>query len=128
MRTFKEYINEAKQTRDQEFQMNSIGGGIKPATISLDATRNPEMIGKVNLEFFTGGPRTYNYYPTPEMLAQLNKTTGLLPTGEEAAGNATNALKKYLKQAQDNLNSDLLAVLTKTDEEIKAVLVKHNIK
>ena len=53
MQSFKEYLNEAKQTRDQEFLLASIGGGVKPAKISLDATRNPEMVGKVELEFFS---------------------------------------------------------------------------
>ncbi len=128
MKKFSDYINEAKQTRDEEIVLKTIGGGIKPATISFDTTRNEDKTGKVELEFFSKGPRTYNYFPTPEMLAQLSKTDGVLPTGEEAAGNASNALEDYLKQAQANLNKDLLAVFTKTDEEIKQVLKKHNIK
>lgn len=128
MKKFSDYINEAKQTREEEIVLNTIGGGIKPATISFDTTRNEDKTGKVQLEFFSKGPRTYNYFPTPEMLAQLSKTDGVLPTGEEAAGNASNALEDYLKQAQENLNKDLLAVFTKTDEEIKQVLKKHNIK
>lgn len=128
MKKFSDYINEAKQTREEEIVLNTIGGGIKPATISFDTTRNEDKTGKVQLEFFSKGPRTYNYFPTPEMLAQLSKTDGVLPTGEEAAGKASNALEDYLKQAQENLNKDLLAVFTKTDEEIKQVLKKHNIK
>ena len=128
MKKFSDYINEAKQTREEEIVLKTIGGGIKPATISFDTTRNEDKTGKVELEFFSKGARTYNYFPTPEMLAQLSKTDGVLPTGEEAAGNASNALEDYLKQAQANLNKDLLAVFTKTDEEIKQVLKKHNIK
>jgi len=128
MKKFSDYIKEAKQTREEEIVLNTIGGGIKPATISFDTTRNDDKSGKVQLEFFSKGPRTYNYFPTPEMLAQLSKTDGVLPTGEEAAGKASNALEDYLKQAQENLNKDLLAVFTKTDEEIKQVLKKHNIK
>lgn len=128
MKKFSDFVNEAKQTREEEFVFNAIGGGLKPATISFDTTRNEDKTGKVKLEFFSKGPRTYNYFPTPEMLAQLSQTDGVLPTGEEAAGKATNALENYLKQAQDNLNKDLLAVFTKTDEEIKQVLKKHNIK
>ena len=128
MKKFSDFVNEAKQTREEEFVFNAIGGGLKPATISFDTTRNEDKTGKVKLEFFSKGPRTYNYFPTPEMLAQLSQTDGVLPTGEEAAGKASNALENYLKQAQDNLNKDLLAVFTKTDEEIKQVLKKHNIK
>jgi hypothetical protein len=128
MKKFSDYINEAKQTRDEEIVLKTIGGGIKPATISFDTTRNEDKTGKVQLEFFSKGPRTYNYFPTPEMLAQLSQTDGVLPTGEEAAGKASNALEDYLKQAQENLNKDLLSVFTKTDEEIKQVLKKHNIK
>jgi hypothetical protein len=128
MKKFSDYINEAKQTRDEEIVLKTIGGGIKPATISFDTTRNDDKTGKVELEFFSKGPRTYNYFPTPEMLAQLSQTDGVLPTGEEAAGKASNALEDYLKQAQENLNKDLLSVFTKTDEEIKQVLKKHNIK
>jgi hypothetical protein len=128
MKKFSDYINEAKQTRDEEIVLKTIGGGIKPATISFDTTRNDDKTGKVELEFFSKGPRTYNYFPTPEMLAQLSQTDGVLPTGEEAAGKASNALEDYLKQAQANLNKDLLSVFTKTDEEIKQVLKKHNIK
>ena len=128
MKKFSDFVNEAKQTREEEFVFNAIGGGLKPATISFDTTRNEDKTGKVKLEFFSKGPRTYNYFPTPEMLAQLSQTDSVLPTGEEAAGKATNALENYLKQAQDNLNKDLLAVFTKTDEEIKQVLKKHNIK
>ena len=128
MKKFSDFVNEAKQTREEEIVLNAIGGGLKPATISFDTTRNEDKIGKVKLEFFSKGPRTYNYFPTPEMLAQLSQTDGVLPTSEEATGKATNALENYLKQAQDNLNKDLLAVFTKTDEEIKQVLKKHNIK
>jgi len=128
MKKFSDYINEAKQTREEEIVLKTIGGGIKPATISFDTTRNDDKTGKVELEFFSKGPRTYNYFPTPEMLAQLSQTDGVLPTGEEAAGKASNALEDYLKQAQANLNKDLLSVFTKTDEEIKQVLKKHNIK
>jgi hypothetical protein len=128
MKKFSDFVNEAKQTREEEIVFNAIGGGLKPATISLDATRNEDKIGKVKLEFFSKGPRTYNYFPTPEMLAQLSKTTGVLPTGEEAAGNATNSLEDHLKTAQENLNKDLLAVFAKADEDIKIVLKKHNIK
>lgn len=128
MKKFSDYINEAKQTREEEIVLKTIGGGIKPATISFDTTRNEDKTGKVQLEFFSKGPRTYNYFPTPEMLAQLSQTDGVLPTGEEAAGKASNALEDYLKQAQANLNKDLLSVFTKTDEEIKQVLKKHNIK
>ena len=128
MKKFSDYINEAKQTREEEIVLKTIGGGIKPATISFDTTRNDDKTGKVELEFFSKGPRTYNYFPTPEMLAQLSQTDGVLPTGEEAAGKASNALEDYLKQAQENLNKDLLSVFTKTDEEIKQVLKKHNIK
>jgi hypothetical protein len=128
MKKFSDYINEAKQTREEEIVLKTIGGGIKPATISFDTTRNEDKTGTVELEFFSKGPRTYNYFPTPEMLAQLSQTDGVLPTGEEAAGKASNALEDYLKQAQENLNKDLLSVFTKTDEEIKQVLKKHNIK
>ena len=128
MKKFSDFVNEAKQTREEEIVLNAIGGGLKPATISFDTTRNEDKIGKVKLEFFSKGPRTYNYFPTPEMLAQLSQTDSVLPTSEEATGKATNALENYLKQAQDNLNKDLLAVFTKTDEEIKQVLKKHNIK
>lgn len=128
MKKFSEYLNEAKQTREEEIVLKTVGGGIKPATISLDTTRNPDKVGKVSLEFFGKGPRTYNYFPTPEMLAQLDKTDGLLPSGEEAAGDATSALETYLKQAQDSLNKDLLEVFAKADEDIKQVLKKHNIK
>jgi hypothetical protein len=128
MKKFSDYINEAKQTREEEIVLKTVGGGIKPATISFDTTRNEDKTGKVELEFFSKGPRTYNYFPTPEMLAQLSQTDGVLPTGEEAAGRASNALEDYLKQAQENLNKDLLSVFTKTDEEIKQVLKKHNIK
>jgi hypothetical protein len=128
MKKFSDYINEAKQTREEEIVLKTVGGGIKPATISFDTTRNEDKTGKVELEFFSKGPRTYNYFPTPEMLAQLSQTDGVLPTGEEAAGKASNALEDYLKQAQENLNKDLLSVFTKTDEEIKQVLKKHNIK
>lgn len=128
MKKFSDYINEAKQTREEEIVLKTVGGGIKPATISFDTTRNEDKTGKVELEFFSKGPRTYNYFPTPEMLAQLSQTDGVLPTGEEVAGKASNALEDYLKQAQENLNKDLLSVFTKTDEEIKQVLKKHNIK
>jgi len=128
MKKFTDFVNEAKQTREQEIVFKTVGGGLKPAKISLDTTRNPEKVGQVELEFFGNGPKTYNYFPTPEMLAQLDKTTGILPTGEDAAGNATNALENYLKTAQSNLNKDLLEVFAKADEDIKAVLAKHNIK
>jgi hypothetical protein len=84
MKKFSDYINEAKQTREEEIVLKTIGGGIKPATISFDTTRNDDKTGKVELEFFSKGPRTYNYFPTPEMLAQLSQLLKLPRTSSKS--------------------------------------------
>jgi hypothetical protein len=55
-------------------------------------------------ESFIKEAKTYNYFPAPEMLAQLSPDAGELPNGEEAAGNADNALEDYLKKAKQKID------------------------
>jgi hypothetical protein len=109
MLTFKEHIFESQL---QAFDLK----------VNINGKEVNESTGAVVVEFVPAVNRTYNYFPAPEMLAQLNKNAD---TGGQSADNS---LEAYLKSVQENINSDVRSIVREANEKILEVLKKHNIE
>ena len=109
MLTFKEHIFES-HLKIFDLKININGKSVNEAN------------GAVVVEFVPAVNRTYNYFPAPEMLAQLSKDA-------DAGGqSADNSLETYLKSVQESINTDVTSIIRKANEKILEVLKKHNIE
>jgi hypothetical protein len=109
MLTFKEHIFESHHK-------------IFDLKININGKSVNEANGAVVVEFVPAVNKTYNYFPAPEMLAQLNK-------GADAGGqSADNSLETYLKGVQENVNADVRSIIKEANEKIIEVLKKHQIQ
>ena len=127
MKTFIETINEATLQKDLSITMTSIGGGLKPAEISFETRRNEDKKGSLALEFYSKGPKNYVYQPSQEILDNMDRIDGNIKYSEEEVKQAEEVIASALENTQSELSKDLLQLFTKLDEDVKAVLKKHNI-
>lgn len=127
MKTFIEAINEATLQKDFSITMSSIGGGLKAAEISFETRRNESKTGTLALEFYSKGPKNYTYQPSQEILDNMERIDGTIKYSEDEVKQAEEVITSALENAQSELSKDLLQLFTKLDEDVKAVLKKHNI-
>jgi hypothetical protein len=127
MKTFIESINEATLQKDFSITMKSIGGGLKPVQISFETRRNEDKKGSLTLEFYSKGPRNYTYQPSQEILDNMDKIDGTIKYSEEESKQAEEVILSALENTQSELSKDLLQLFTQLDNDIAAVLKKHNI-
>lgn len=127
MKTFVEAINEAALQKDLSITMSTIGGGLKPARISFETRRNENKTGDLVLEFYAKGPKNYTYQPSQEILDNLERIDGAIKYSDDEVKQAEEVIASALENAQSELSKDLLQLFTKLDEDVKAVLKKHNI-
>jgi hypothetical protein len=127
MKTFFEAINEATLQKDYSITASTIGGGLKPAEISFETRRNETKTGSLALEFYSKGPKNYTYRPSQEILDNLERIDGTISYSDEEVKQAEDFITDALGKAQADLSQDLLQLFTKLDEDVKAVLKKHNI-
>jgi hypothetical protein len=59
----------------------------------------------VKFSDFVNEKSTFNYFPAPEMLAQINTEYGNTPDGEPIGRSADNSLETFLKKSQSLLSS-----------------------
>jgi len=127
MKTFIEAINEATLQKDLSITMDSVGGGLKPAQISFETRRNEEKTGSLALEFYSKGPKNYTFRPGQEILDNMERIDGTIKYSDEEVKQAEENIKDALENVQAALSQDLLQLFTQLDEDVKAVLKKHNI-
>lgn len=114
MKKFTDYINE---------KLNHDGIQIiESVSIDFKGQLNESPVHGISMMINVEPPKTYNYFPAPEVIARLSQAS------ETAGVSADNALETYLKNLQETVNAQLSAVVTKANLEISDVLKKHNIK
>lgn len=128
VKNYYEYLTEARIEREGEIKFDSTGGGLKAPTISFDALRNPDATGSVVIELYSKGGTTYKYLADEELKAQMSIMNDLADSTEESKQSAMKNIEKIIGDRQDALNADLLQVFSQFDEQVKAVLKKHNIQ
>jgi hypothetical protein len=127
VKSFHQFLNEAVLERTGEIKLASTGGGLKEPAISFETERNPESVGSVNLELYSKGGKEYRFNPSPEILAQMGTLNDMTVNADETRKTAMETIAKLIKQKQDEINADFLQLFTQLDQDIQALLKKHNI-
>jgi hypothetical protein len=127
VKNYYEYLFEARIEREGEIKFDFTGGGLKKPAISFDALRNPDAKGTVTLELYSKGSTDYTYTPSEEVQAQMRIINDLAGSDEESSKAAMDNVAKLIEKAQDELSADLLQVFSNLEQEIQAVLKKHNV-
>ena len=81
----------------------------------------------MTLEFYSKGPKNYTYQPSQEILDNADRIEGTIKYSDDEVKQAEELIASALENAQSELSKDLLQLFTKLDEDVKAVLKKHNI-
>ena len=127
VKNYYQYLFEARIEREGEIKFDFTGGGLKKPAISFDTLRNPESKGIVTLELYSKAPTEYTYTPSEQIQAQMRIINDLAGSDEESSKTAMDNVAKLVEKAQDELSADLLQVFSNLEQEIQAVLKKHNI-
>jgi hypothetical protein len=127
IKSYNEYLFEATQDRMGEIKLSTMGGGLKKPFVSFEMNRNPEAKGSLTLELYHKYPREYVVNADPELKAQMDILNGATGTDDEKKKTAEENVQKLIKQKQDDISADFLQLFSQLDEDIKALLQKHNI-
>lgn len=128
IKSYLEYLTEATQQRTGEIKLSTLGGGLKPLSLSLPTQRNPEKTGEITLELYSKAPKTYLFTPTGELAAQMDIVAGLTDVADEKAKTAVTTIENAIKELNADVTADMLQIFTQLDLDIITILEKHGIK